>query len=86
MFPLIDLADGSCDGVQCHDNATCFKPLPEKLGVCACEDGWRGDGRTCYGQKTKTFPFSPTIINDFQITTGRMTMFFTIQADHLNTF
>lgn len=45
------LADGTCDGVQCHVNATCFKPSGEKPGQCVCKGGWQGDGRTCEGQK-----------------------------------
>ncbi|XP_074631939.1 nidogen-like isoform X3 [Acropora palmata] len=40
-------SDGSCYGVQCHDNATCFKPRPEVPGLCICKDGWIGNGRQC---------------------------------------
>ena len=42
-------ADGTCDGVQCHVNATCFKPSAGKPGQCVCKDGWQGDGKTCEG-------------------------------------
>ena len=50
---LVFSADGTCDGVQCHDNATCFKTSAEKPGQCVCKDGWQGDGKTCEGQKKK---------------------------------
>lgn len=48
------LADGSCHGVQCHHNATCFKPRPEVPGLCICKDGWFGDGRHCKGRTKRT--------------------------------
>ena len=42
-------ADGTCDGVQCHANATCFKASPEQRGSCVCQDGWQGNGTHCQG-------------------------------------
>lgn len=43
-------ADGTCDGVQCHANATCFKASPEQRGSCVCQDGWQGNGTHCQGE------------------------------------
>ncbi|PFX25811.1 Nidogen-1 [Stylophora pistillata] len=41
------ISDGTCDGVQCHANATCFKASPEQRGSCVCRDGLQGNGTHC---------------------------------------
>ena len=69
QFPFS--ADGTCDGVQCHVNATCYKPSAEDPGLCVCRDGWQGDGKTCEGQnlkkkkKKKAKPFALKLVGLF---------------------
>lgn len=43
------LADGTCEGFKCDDNADCNRTFPSGRRRCLCKPGWQGNGQSCSG-------------------------------------
>ena len=69
-------ADGTCDGVQCHANATCFKASPEQRGSCVCQDGWQGNGTHCQGKFDIMICFPSLMLPIYKIDSDTFRQFF----------
>ena len=69
-------ADGTCDGVQCHANATCFKASPEQRGSCVCQDGWQGNGTHCQGEFDIMICFPSLMLPIYKIDSDTFRQFF----------
>ena len=39
-----------CEGVKCDKNAECVQFVLGGRQQCVCKEGWKGDGRNCYGK------------------------------------